>query len=280
MAKIISGQYNTLLFHFISSDTLSSGYLFGTMHVNDDRAFTFYNQAKAFIDRCNIHASEVDLNVPTDYDMASMLQMRDGALSDLLSDHHYKKVQRVLLKSFDLDITPFDKMVPLLIVNRLTEMILSDGLYTTPLDLKLWEYAMSRGKQTVGLEDFCTHFNVLHKIPYNEQARALYKMSKNISAFRRSIIRLSEAYKAGDIRTLYKKSKASLGKMKKIMLHDRNEIMYDSIVKLAHLNRLFAAVGAAHLSGNQGLLARLKRNKFKVTPIYASSFPIGRMEEE
>jgi uncharacterized protein YbaP (TraB family) len=259
---------------------MSSGFLFGTMHVSDDRAFTFYNDAIACLNKCNIHASEVDLNVPADYDMASMLLMRNNDLRELLTKRQYEKVRAILLKSFELDISGFDKMVPLLIVNKLTEIILSNGQFNTPLDLKLWQYAMSRGLRTTGLENFNTHFNVLHKIPYEEQARALYKMSKNISSFRRNIYSLSKAYTEGDIKTLYKKSKSSLGKMKKIMLHDRNEIMHKAIIKLAIKNRLFVAVGAAHLSGNHGLIARLKRDGFKVKPILPLSSGINKMEEE
>ena len=60
-----------------------------------------------------------------------------------------------------------------------------------------------------------------------------------------------------------------MGKLRKLMIYDRNEFMTNNLVALTEEGATFCAVGAAHLPGGKGMLRMLKRSGFKVKPIFS-----------
>ena len=101
------------------------------------------------------------------------------------------------------------------------------------------------------------------------QLKALRSCTKNVSKFRKKVLHLSELYKKGELTQLYKSSKKSMGKLRKLMVYDRNDFMAQNLIPLTEQGATFCAVGAAHLAGGKGMLRMLKRAGFKVKPIYA-----------
>jgi len=62
-------------------------------------------------------------------------------------------------------------------------------------------------------------------------------------------------------------TKKSLGKFRHILLYDRNVNMSNTIASIIHKKPTFFAVGAAHLAGNKGILALLKRKKINIKSV-------------
>ncbi len=87
--------------------------------------------------------------------------------------------------------------------------------------------------------------------------------------FHKQLMKLIKLYEDQDIQGLYKNSKSGLGRLRKVMLYDRNKIMIERIQEqVAERNPSFFAVGAAHLGGTKGVLVGLKRMGLHVRPIY------------
>ncbi|MBL0099512.1 MAG: TraB/GumN family protein [Saprospiraceae bacterium] len=78
---------------------------------------------------------------------------------------------------------------------------------------------------------------------------------------------MNSLYGRGDYVQLYKSSKKSMGKIRSLMIYDRNKYMSERIVQLSQEKSSFFAVGAAHLAGDKGLISLLKKQGFKLRHI-------------
>ncbi len=237
------------------------------MHVKAESAFAYIDLAKSCIEECASFAAEIDLDLASGFDMMEIFKMRGNqSLQDYYTPKRYSKIRKRILKSFELDISQYNILVPLFTINAISEKLLSHG-NPLPLDLTLWMYAKRKHKHCFGMENFTEHYEVLHAIQYEEQANQLYALSKNVSSVRKEIKSITACYRDADIKRIYQKAKRSLGSMRKIMLYDRNDIIVNKLISTQDQGRIFCAVGAAHLYGKNGILAQLRRNNYRVKPI-------------
>jgi len=261
-------QPGTVLYTFKSKDSLRKGYLFGTMHINNAPAFSFYDLGIEALKRCDLLATEIDLDIGSSYDLNAMLTMGPGQqLKQFYTAKQYAKMRRQLIKSFDVDIELLKSFVPLFIANYISEKEMMKTKQK-PLDLAIWQQAIELDIDRTGLENFEAHYQVLKRIPLEYQAYQLLKLSKNISRFRSGMNSITNHYERGDLQMLYRITKKSLGKMRKIMLYDRNHIITESVHKFAADHKLFAAMGASHLWGKTGVIALLKNIGYELKPVY------------
>ena len=77
---------------------------------------------------------------------------------------------------------------------------------------------------------------------------------------------LIRAYEEQNIQRIYKRTKKSLGKYRQLLLNNRNELMTKGIESMLNVGS-FYTIGAAHLGGNRGVIALLKRKGIKIKPI-------------
>jgi len=238
------------------------------MHINNVSAFSFYDLAIDALKSCDLLATEIDLDIGSSYDLNAMLTMGNGqSLDQFYTPKQYLKMRNQLIKSFDFDIENLKNFVPIFVANYISEKEMMKSS-RQPLDLAIWQKAIELDIKRTGLENFEEHYQVLKRIPLEYQANLLLKLSKNISRFRSGMKSISGHYKNGDLRLLYKVTKKSLGKMKKIMLYDRNQIIANSIHGFAQNHKLFAAMGASHLWGKSGVIALMKKEGYQLKPIY------------
>lgn len=245
----------------------SPSYLFGTMHVRDGRAFQQLGKVHEAIAACDGFAAEFHLEEIEPGIQADIMQLpEDQCISDLIPKKKFERYRKVLLKSTGLDLQKFDRMIPFIIVNFATESLLAQDM-PEPLDQHLWNFAKNQGKSLHGIETFQEQMAVLKKITLEQQLKMLQGLCKNIGRFRQYLRRLAELYEASEVQQLYKMVKKNSKGMRALMLYRRNEVMAERIFELVQEQRLFAAIGAAHLGGGKGVLRLLKHRGIKVTPI-------------
>ncbi len=251
----------------LRDDSGSSSYLFGTMHVRDYRAFIYQDIITSYIDECKIFATEFDLRERDSLKSPNISSMPDGSsLSELLGDRKYQRLKKIIFKSFQIDLDLVNKVLPIFTINMLTEKILTKSK-SVPLDTFLWQYAENIRRDLRGVETFQEQLVTLSKIPIKYQVKSLADIGKNPKRFRKQIINLINQYINGDINGLYKKSKKSLGKQRKLLLYDRNILMAERIRLIMKANTAFVAIGAGHLSGQKGVLRLLKKSGIRVKPV-------------
>ncbi len=249
------------------SNSNSNSYLVGTMHVRDAKAFVRLEDMYQCIDATQVFATEFNLEEANHELTANRLDLKEGeSLENLLGEKKYQKIKKIIRKGFGLDISFFNQSIPFLLINILTEKILSDDMQSS-LDATLWEYAKQQEKTTIGIETLGEQMEILEHIPLSYQIKQLKDLAKNIAKFKKQIIKTTELYQEEDIQKLYKKVNKSLGSLKKLMLVDRNILMAERLSKIVEETSICFAVGAGHLSGKKGLIKLLKNKGYQLKPI-------------
>lgn len=243
-------------------------YLFGTMHTDDNRVTNFSpaidNALKA------VDAFMMETLAPQD---PGVFMMPQGSLKDVLTEKELNKVYdlaefHVMHRDAALHMKPWLLAVVFDSPKPLTPFAQDNLLMTKSEDL---------GKEIIGIEDTQEHFGVMDTFSLDEQLtmlRAVLKRSPETKE--KDFERLMQAYLAGDsdkVAMLDEKITGGMlppalwGKMRTKLIDERNGVMAQRIMEEAKTNNVFVAVGASHLAGKGGLIARLKDAGYKMSPI-------------
>ncbi|MBK7872686.1 MAG: TraB/GumN family protein [Saprospiraceae bacterium] len=257
----------TLLWQ-ISRDGLSGvSYVFGTMHVRDQRVFQRLDKVYAAIEACEAFAAEFNLDSANNIQGLQAFSMPDNqAIENLLSPKKYQKLRRMLRKSSNIELDYLKYSQPILISNLIEEGILSSNM-PFALDQHLWQYAVQHDKMMLGIETLEEQIAILGRIPIQYQLQALLSTIRNISRHRQNLLRMAQWYEKGNIQQLYQTSRRGAHGLRKLLLYDRNERMAGQIEELIRDQTIFCAIGAAHLAGAKGILRFLKQKGLKVKPL-------------
>jgi len=263
----MSKKKSSLLWRLEGSQWSAPSYLFGTMHVKDQRAFGFIEEVFKRIDACQTFATEFNLEEAAHQTQSDAMDLPEGyTLEELLGAKKFKKVGKVFQKATGLDINHFNNCQPILISNLMSESILSADMPLS-LDETLWKYARSNDRVVLGIETFQEQLEILKKIPLEYQVKSLLDIARNFKSYRKQLLKMTGMYESADLHQLHQSARKSVKGMRKLMLYNRNVIMADRIAKMAAEQSLFAAVGAGHLGGKKGVLSLLKKKGIKVSPV-------------
>ncbi|BDS12075.1 TraB/GumN family protein [Aureispira anguillae] len=259
---------NTLLWEISGKNVQAPSYLFGTMHVRDNRAFRKIDFLKSCIENCAAFAAEFDLK---DADLAQLQQaskLPNGkTLQDFLNPKIYQKLDRLVRIETGQQLEQFKYSSPIILFNLISEsQFQADNQMA--LDSMLYTIAQNANKELMGLETFHEQMAVFSKINIKEQCRSLKKMATHFKRFRKELSKTAELYIQGDIQGLQKKAKRSIGGMRQVLLYERNDLMAERFEQYACQQSLFAAIGAGHLGGKKGVLRLMKKKGYKITPIF------------
>lgn len=269
----------TIFFHYSKSKILSllwqistpqlptPSYILGTMHIQPKKNPNWKTSFEEYIAQCDSFATEFNLEEVDANLIAEYAQIPNNqSLADFIPSKKIAKLERIFLKSARLPFRGLLHTKPLFITNLLTEKMLTDD-NSIAMDSDLFQMAKAMGKDCTGIETFAEQLVVLNKIPLDYQIKSLLKIGKNISQFRKGLKRMFSIYEEGDVQKIHKIATKGVGKMRKLMLYRRNEIMADRIFEKIYKKSIFCAIGAGHLGGKQGVLRLLKRKGFTVKPV-------------
>ncbi len=258
---------HSLLWQLRYPKTEEVSYLFGTMHVRDAKAFQELDQVYEAIQACENYAAEYDLNASQGGLSPDIISLPNGQqLSDFLRPKQYAKVQKMLLKSYQVDIADYARLLPFFLTDMISHKILSADM-PLALDYHLWQFASQHHRQLTGIETLEEQITILQSIPIDYQIRSLLKISSNVSAYRKQLLHLTAVYQTKDIQKIHKVAKKQIGGLRKLMLYDRNRLMAQRIAAHITHQSVFVAIGAAHLGGAKGVLRLLKHRGIQIQPI-------------
>ena len=305
-----------LLWELSGNNSKQKSYLFGTVHVGDERIIDYASNVYPYTDNSLTVAGELDLNFMTSIlAIGYVMSPQDSTLSKLLTKEEYQEIKPYLSKKIG-ELAPFLDMIrPVFImamlqekeqeeyakIEKKTEKNQSATTEKFPaLDMYLQNRARKNEQTVIGLETVKEQMSALNSTPINEQARELYNY-----IIEKSKPKIQDSVKVEQNDTTLVKTENSnpMEKLISLYLSENIELLHDQISsefeketyqalivrrniqmvkrmeeqmqkELTKENRkskkniIFAAVGAGHLGGKEGMVNLLKQAGYTLTPIF------------
>jgi uncharacterized protein YbaP (TraB family) len=263
-------QYN-LLWRIEGNNLEKPSYLFGTMHVNDARAFNFSDSVMLALERCETFALEVH----PDTMMNSMFQKlfnnsTENNLMDVLSEEEYQQLKQKFEEKSTLDLDKINLQDPSILSSIMEpdEDKIDDK--ATFVDAYLFGIARTLNKPIWGLESMKDHSGAFSNYNKEQQRAFLLGLINDDyeTDYQQMLNELVDVYKEGNI--------TQIGAMANVFtavdsqLIRRNFVMVNSMETLMQKQSLFAAVGTAHLPGKNGIINILIQKGYRVLPVSAT----------
>jgi len=275
--SIYSQTQKSLLWEISGNGIEKKSYLYGSMHVTDKVS---YHLSDSFFK----HLLEADM-VANESDPETW-----GELNDLINQSE-ANTPFMFYSKFYLTPLPKEELLSLFYSNyNYFQNLLSgvDGYNAdysedTVLDTFIFQTGKKYNKKTVGLENIMESIIPLLKIddesarPEPENLLIIQKIIKDKNPFDL----LKDFYREKDIVMLDSINKLMMSeKAHDAMIVHRNSIMTHSIDSLVRQGSLFAAVGAAHLAGNKGIIKMLIEKGYTLTPVFDAFTETGKNKQK
>jgi len=267
-----NGEPDRSLFWSVQKNGLPAGYLLGTIHSEDPRVLDF---SVAFIEdlRANdVFAMELVLDVQTLQGLTEYMYYPPGqGLESVIGIERYNSLEAALT----------DYQVPEGFVSRMKPWAAMMTLSTPPpdtgffMDLSLSLRAAGSGLKVIGLETLEQQLSFLENMPLPMQLSLLDQAIAEAGQVAEVHDRMVDAYLENDLVALQALSDEQLQAVETSAsdyfiesgIHARNHRMAESLLLQLESNRVFAAVGALHLPGEEGLLNILRQHGFVLAPL-------------
>jgi uncharacterized protein YbaP (TraB family) len=269
-----SFSQNTLLFKISGKDLKQPSYAFGTMHVNDEKAFNFGDAVFDAIEACDVAAFEIDMSKTNSNELREQIQ-EDTVFTNLL-DYIKLELPKKLDSTFKKEAFAMKLMTTLpLFRSKLNGMESAEGARTQHIDAFLESFAMHNGKTIHGIESLPEQLHILLDFDKEVivQGIADFLMRPDwdslVLAYFDNTEKLKKQYtslKLDSVCTEFYQANYSVEFIEKL-LDKRNVNMVDRTLPIMKTKPVFIAVGAGHLCGNKGILAILKEKGYTITPI-------------
>lgn len=242
-------------------------FLVGTMHVGSSYVFRRRPDLIRLIEKVDRVYTETDLDQLNSLSLQNELLIENGKhIKDFISSRQYRKFRLQLLKMMHLDLDQIGRYQPLVIQNIISQKMLAEDEMMS-MDQFIYEQAYSVNKPCLGLETVDEQKEIFREFSFKSQIVLLKRNLANLSKFRKQHIKLAKLYSEERIHQLYQITKNGMGMYKNLLIYGRNQIMAERILKLPVVDSSLIAVGAAHLSGEKGILHRLTKKGYKVQPL-------------
>ncbi len=259
---------NALLWKIIDPNNPNQvSYLLGTIHIQSQFAFANLHIYKELILKCDAYAGESNLDELSQFELDGQFDPSYAVqYKAILSENQYQHLDRFIRKEIPQIHHMWLLFHPLLLMSQM-EMVLMGSDEPQSLDMTIWEFAKAVGKELLAIESATMQQDIFKDIDLDTAFRNVKSAVSNLSKMSRKYKKLAHYYQVQDIQALYLSAKKQLGKMKHMMLYDRNVFMANRIEELIHEKSVFIGIGVGHLPGQKGVLRLLKKKGFFLRPI-------------
>ena len=260
------GQNNSLLYK-IESPNSKPSYLFGTMHVVPDSAYYF----PAKVQKILKHSDKLVMEV-SDLDMMKaqrLLILPEGSCFDIFTPEQKDSVIKWGSKSLRVNeetfVTAFGQLKPFALMQLGTKDLMSDHVKYLEIELQKMVPELPKG----GFETLEEQIGFFDDLPNNVMAEMIMQMVRDENKGDEMMSELIKAYMDKDVdklSELVKQEEDQTG-TNALLLDERTQRWIPKIEEFTKNQSCFIAVGAAHLGGENGVIALLKKQGYTVTPI-------------
>jgi uncharacterized protein len=253
-----------------------TSYLFGTHHLIEQNQINHFDSILSICAHSDIVIGESDMTDPTMQNkMIEGCKMNNCWIKDLVCENDYKMLDAEFMKVLGAGMNTIGNMKPIMLDALYTVFIYmkSTGLKHQPeaIDLILQKKAKELGKAVVPLENIEDQIMALFcSIPIERQVQILVQDIKDAQKDLIEIKQLNNAYLAGDLNKMNqinKNANSMTPDEMKFILENRTDKWMKQLPTFINSQSCFIAVGALHLAGNNGIIARLQQQGYKVEPV-------------
>ena len=263
-----------LLWEISGNGLEEPSYLYGTMHLGDERIYQFNDSLMPLFNQCDAFAGELILetSIFSSFRMLMDMQMEnDTTLRDLLTQEEYRAVKPKLDKKLNemgliFAADYIERIKPIFVSMIMTDLKLEAG--KEPVDLYFQRIAKKKEMEVIGLETMDEQMAVFDKIPLAKQAKMLYTELSTPQEEGMDTDMLIDLYAAQELDSLYNITlKGFDSEINEDLLFKRNINMANRMEPYMKKFRIFVGVGAAHLPGEGGVIDLLRKKGYTVRPV-------------
>lgn len=262
----------------VTAAGVSPSHVFATMHATDPDVLHIPPPVARAFDASTRVLLELVATPGIDARMAEAMLLPDGAsLAQVVGPEIYAKLlRRAAVYGLPAkQVNRFRPWAAALIFSVPVSELDRTASGVMALDRSLQQAADARGTKVFGLETIDEQIALFSDMPEPEQIVSLgltLDLNPNIDAL---FAEMKQAYIAGDLDKLHAMSLSMLGNnvdlvesFEKRFIEMRNRRMVERMARHVNQGGAFVAVGALHLSGENGILRLLEKRGYKVSRVY------------
>ena len=260
---------NTFLYKISHEDLEDDSYLFGTIHMRDERVFNFDPAVYEKLLESKFFALEVH---PDTLVQELCINPFNDLINNMFSDESLRRrdsLALVIKEETDVDVDELDIDDPLYMELALNNFFKKGKEKNVILDAHLYQIAKSHDKVISGLEsieDRRVAFNLKESTDtLSTDSDSTNRISRIIQEFRFKE-QLIDTYIKGDLDQIEEKSASSSNAS---MVY-RNDVMVNNSLQYIRNGGIFMAVGVGHLGGHKGMIKAYEDLGFEVTRVPSS----------
>jgi uncharacterized protein YbaP (TraB family) len=267
----LSGFSQAQLLYQISGNGLTeASYLYGTIHILPKDKFELSNSLKRAFDASTTIAMEVDLDMSgaEKIALAQKVMLPDGkTLKDFMAAEDYLQLKAYCIDSLQWSESKFErssKLKPMFFSSVLIQENMSN---MASYEMEFNKMAKKKKKETIGLETIEFQLGLFDQLPMQTQVDML---KQDYKSDMKSYDTLLACYLREDLETLGKlmaEETSAYPEFNELLLVQRNKSWIAPMRAQMQKESTFFGVGAAHLSGPDGVVALLRAQGFTVTAI-------------
>lgn len=262
---------NTLLWKISGNGLTRPSYLYGTMHLTDERIFELGDSLYNAIEQTDGFAMEVNPEEMTSLVVDELnKKLNDGRLlKNMIEEEKFKQYKTALSKKFNKPADEITSQDILKEKNKWIEESYRDGKMSTALDAYLYDIARRQGKWVGGIEDMIDQSGLIDDLIDEDDI----KRAASEGGDKRSVLYMEamiQYYLSANLNAIDSISNFGDSTYIDALLIKRNVKMATRMDSLSSLRSMTFAVGAAHLPGKKGLIQLLKSKGFTVQPVFYS----------
>ena len=255
---------------------VAPSYLFGTFHLMKSGYFqNNYSAVQEAFEKAEMVVVETVIDSSKLMELASLVMMKSGAITDYLSDAQWDTLKQ-RLSSYPYPEAALRKLKPMQHLLMLT-MKEYQSLETAfqkgegqPVDLYFAQQAKVESRNLRPLETMMDQMRMLYqRLPDSLQAQMLREALEDPESMAPLTRKMADYYQQGKLRELgrlYQENQESFQEMS-FLVKPRNKRWMPELEEILQSGNAFIAVGALHLPLEGGLLELLKAKGYKLEPL-------------
>ncbi|MDT8319832.1 MAG: TraB/GumN family protein [Xanthomonadales bacterium] len=268
----LAADEDTALFWALQRKGEPVGYLLGTIHSEDPRVLDFPDEFMRQLSGSEVFAMEMVPDLPTLARLTEYMQYQDGTtLESRIGPERYARLG-LALERYRIPQDWLTRMKVWAAMMTLSVPPPETGLF---MDFSLSLRAAGAGLQVVGLETLEQQLSFLENMPLEQQIILLDEALEEFEQVAESHRKMVDSYLQGDVRELERMVTEQLDRLEpaardyfmKEGIEVRNHRMLEAVLEQLAQSRVFIAIGALHLPGDNGLIELLRRSGYEMVPL-------------